>query len=354
MRYFSAMRCALRAAWVALLVPVLAVMLWVGMSVSMAASAHASGAHASAASSVEFTRWLEETKVQARAEGIPQAVIDRALRDIAPIEEVVALDRKQPEKTRSFTQYLALTLPQSRVNTARRLAAEHATALARAEARYGVPRAVIVALWGKESDFGRQMGDFSVVESLATLAFEGRRRELFQSELLHALHILAEEHISFEEMLGSWAGAMGQCQFMPSSFRQFAVDADGDGKRDIWSSEADIFASIANYLSSSGWNKELPVALEVELPENFTTEEADIKTTRPVSAWQARGVRLSGGGALPAPNAAAGDWQASVIYPGKPGEGAYLVSDNFKVLLKWNRSRYFATAISILADRIDE
>lgn len=239
-----------------------------------------------------FGLWLEGVKREAAAQGIRPEVVDAALMDAQPIPRIIALDRKQPESTLTLEEYLRKVLPRARIEKARRLYRENLPLLREVSAKYNVQPQYIVALWGVESSFGESMGSFETVHALATLAYDGRRSDYFRKELLNALTILNEGHIRVEDMQGSWAGAMGQCQFMPTSFLRYAVDGNGDGKKDIWSTRPDVFASIANYLHSEGWDGS--------------------------KGW------------------------GSKKHP----------RDNFNVLLKWNRSRYFATAVSQLADAI--
>lgn len=297
-----------------------------------------------------FAEWLSAFKEEARQSGISNEIFDDAFANVEPLERVLELDRKQPESTLTFERYLANALPPVRIERANEKMSEHGPLLREIGEKYGVPPRYIVALWGMETDFGDNTGSFSVIESLATLAYDGRRSDFFRKELLNALRILQEGHITASAMDGSWAGAMGQCQFMPSSFLNFAEDHDGDGRRDIWQTQEDVFASIANYLSKSGWNAEEGWGREVDLPAGFDTSLADIAQARPLAEWRRLGVRKPGGGDLPG-----GDRQASLIFPSdRERQQAYLVYSNYKVLLKWNRSRYFATAVGMLADQIGE
>ena len=205
----------------------------------------------------------------------------------------------------------------------------------------------IVAFWGIETDFGRITGGFKVVPALATLAFDGRRGAFFRKELLHALRIIEEGHISAKQMTGSWACAMGQPQFMPSSFNGYAVDHDGDGRKDIWTTRDDVFASAANYLSRYGWRGDERWGREVRLPEGFDASLQGLKVKKPIADWAALGVTLRGGAPLPGKTLL-----ASLILPGGKGGPAYLVYNNYRVILKWNRSHYFAIAVGHLADKI--
>lgn len=201
-----------------------------------------------------FRQWLADFKQEAAGKGISEATLNQAFARVEPLPEIIALDRRQPESTMTMEQYLAKVVSDQRIENGRAKLAEHRALLDEIGGKYGVPPRYIVALWGVETSYGENTGNYGVVESLATLAYDGRRSAFFRGELLNALTIIDQDHIAAESMYGSWAGAMGQCQFMPSSFLNFAVDHDGDGRRDIWFSNGDVFASIANYLESSGWD----------------------------------------------------------------------------------------------------
>ncbi len=291
--------------------------------------------------------WLEALRADALKRGIGAATLDDALRDIKPIARVIELDRRQPEGRMTFAEYLKLVVPQSRVQRGRNLLAQHKALLDEVSAKYGVPASVIVALWGVESDYGRRTGGFPVIGALATLAYDGRRGTYFRRELLNALQILSEGHIAPAQMTGSWAGAMGQSQFMPSSFLSRAVDHDGDGRRDIWTTHADVFASAANYLKRAGWRQGQLWGRRVSLPPNFDTSLIDLKVVKSLAAWQSLGVRNAKGQALPKVSVS-----ASIVAPDGPEGPTFLAYHNFRVFLKWNRSTYCATAVGLLSDRI--
>lgn len=292
----------------------------------------------------EFDVWLTGLREEALEQGIRPELLDRALAEVAPMPRVIELDRNQPEFTKTFQQYLELVVPPARVARGRRLLTQHRALLDDIYARYGVQPRFLVAFWGIETNFGETLGGFKVIPALVTLAHDGRRSAYFRGELLDALHILNENHIAPEQMMGSWAGAMGQCQFMPSSFRLYAVDHDGDGRRDIWGNRADVFASAANYLAKSGWQGDRIWGRAVKLPADFAVPEGRLH----LSEWQARGVRRADGRDLPQ----APDLMAKLILPGTGHDPAYLVYDNFEAILKWNRSTYFALAVGILSDRL--
>ena len=295
--------------------------------------------------STPFSDWVAGLRSEATAAGISAHTFDAAFTGVEPIARIIELDRSQPESRLTAAEYLERVVSPERVAAARERLDAHANLLAAVAARHGVQPRFIVALWGIETDFGRFTGGFGVIEALATLAYDGRRSDFFRAELLDALRILEEGHIEVASMRGSWAGAMGQSQFMPSSFVRYAVDYDGDGRRDIWNTLPDIFASIANYLARAGWRDDQTWGRPVRLPDGFEPALLDLEVVRTIGEWQALGVRLPGGGALPARQL-----PASIVRPDGPGTQAYMVYDNFRTTMKWNRSTYFALAVGALAD----
>jgi len=301
----------------------------------------------SAASEKNFMTWLEGVRREAAARGIRAQTLDAALSGVTPIPRVIELDRRQPEFTLTFRQYLERVAPESRIRQGRRLLAENRALLSTIGDTYRVQPRFLVALWGIESDFGRVTGGFKVLEALATLAHDGRRSAYFRRELLNALQIIDQGHVSPESMMGSWAGAMGQCQFMPSSFLAFAVDHNGDGRRDIWTTRSDIFASAANYLARSGWRDDRTWGREIRLPDSFDRSLLGLATTKPLPEWHALGVRRVDGSDLPKQPV-----MASVIEAEAHRPPAYLVYQNYRTILKWNRSTFFGLAVGLLADGI--
>jgi peptidoglycan lytic transglycosylase B len=307
---------------------------------------------APAAASTDFASWLDGVRTEARERGLKPATI-AALDAVTPIPRVVELDRKQPEFTLTFAEYLKRVVPRRRIDKGRALLARHRALLTRIAAKYRVQPRFIVALWGIETDFGRLTGGFSVIQALATLAYDGRRSAYFRKELFNALTIVDQGHIAARQMTGSWAGAMGQNQFMPSSFLRYAVDDDGDGRRNIWTSQADVFASTANYLKRVGWRDDQTWGRPVRLPPGFDAGLIGLKTTKRLSQWQALGVRRADGRDLPRR-----DLSASVMVPGakragfSPSLPAFVVYGNYRAILKWNRSHFFAVAVGRLADGI--
>ncbi len=300
------------------------------------------------ANDLDFATWLKALRAEALAKGISRATVNRALINIQPIPHVIELDRKQPEFTLTFEEYVDRVVPDARVEKGRAMGEEHRQLLDRIAATYGVQPPFVLALWGIESDFGRITGDYPVVTALATLAYDGRRGSYFRGELLAALRIVDHGYIDLPVMTGSWAGAMGQAQFMPSSYLRYAVDYYGTGHRDIWHSTPDVLASIANYLAQVGWTPNQSWGMEVRLPTGFDHRLVDLDEKKPLQDWAALGVRRVDGGPLPRDG-----FMASLVEPDGPGMGpAFAVYDNYRAILKWNRSTFFATAAGLLADRI--
>lgn len=295
-----------------------------------------------------FGSWMAGLYEEAWKSGISRAVLDQALADIKPISRVIELDRKQPEGRLTFAQYKNRVISQDRINKGRALYREHRFLLDEVSARYGVPPQYIVALWGIETSYGQNTGGFGVIPALATLAYDGRRSAFFRAELLNALKILDEGHISLDKMKGSWAGAMGQNQFMPSSFKTFAVDGNGDGRRDIWTSLPDVFSSTANYLRKSGWKEDERWGRVVRLPAGFSEDLIGLDVKKTLAAWSGMGITLPNGGALPVVTG----MMASVVAPDGLEGPTFLVYDNYRVIMRWNKSTYFATSVGLLADSI--
>ena len=295
-----------------------------------------------------FDAWLQDFRSEALAARISSATLDAALAGLAPLEPVIARDREQPEFTLDFRSYLTRVASQSRIEEGQRMLAEHGQLVRAVGSRYGMPPSLLVAVWGIESNYGRTQGEFPVVQALATLAYDGRRGAMFRRELLNALRIVDQGHVELDAMRGSWAGAMGQLQFMPSTFITYAKDGDGDGRKNIWGSAADALESAASFMSS-GWRAGTRWGRQVRVPDRFDMSLAGLEKTRTLAQWQALGVRLPGGEALPRENL-----RASVILPENgTREPAFLVYHNYRALLRWNRSHFFALAVGHLADRID-
>ena len=296
-----------------------------------------------------FDNWVKAFKGEAIELGISPTLLEQAFEDVAPLSRVLELDRKQPESTMTFVEYRKSIVSQRRIQRGREMMAEHRDLLGEIGEQYGVQPRFIVALWGIETFYGKNSGSYRIIDALATLAFDGRRSQYFRTELLNAFRILQDGHTTLDSMKSSWAGAMGQCQFMPSSFLRLAVDYDGDGRKDIWSTPADVFASAANYLSQSGWRGNQIWGRQAHLPEGFNIKQASLKIKKPLQHWQNIGVRKSDGNNLPLASL-----KASIVLPDGKSGPAYLVYDNYRVIMKWNRSTYFATSVGLLADTLAE
>lgn len=296
----------------------------------------------------DFESWLKDFKKDAIEQGISESVVNEAMDGITPVARIIELDRKQPEGTMTFAQYQKRVINDARVAQGRRLYEQHRALLDAKAKEYGVPAPYIVALWGIETSYGNNTGGFSVPQALATLAHDGRRSEFFRGELINALKIIDGGHIAHDKMKGSWAGAMGQNQFMPSSFHAFAVDGNGDGRRDIWTTLDDVFASTANYLSKSGWREDERWGRRVRLPHSFDASLIDLDVNRDLDTWKDMGVTLPGGEPIPV----VAGMSASLVAPDGVSGPVFLVYNNYRVIMKWNRSTYFATSVGLLADQI--
>jgi membrane-bound lytic murein transglycosylase B len=297
-------------------------------------------------------------RVDALARGITPDTVHRALHNLQPNPTVIERDRTQTEIVLTVDQYVQRRLTRPLVRTAQQMAAKHQRLLERVGKSYGVSPRVIVSIWGLESNFGRFSGVRPTIQALATLAWEGRRGAFFRGELLDALEIVDRGYIGLDQLRGSWAGAMGQPQFMPSSYMKFAQDFDGDGDRDIWRSQADIFASVANYLKAHGWSADTTWGREVRLPPSgidalrdevgLRTQgcraEREMTNELPLAKWQALGVRTTTGGALPS-----ADFDASLIHT---GSRAFLVYGNYEAILQYNCAHSYALAVALLSNQL--
>jgi len=295
-----------------------------------------------------FEEWLAELKADAKRRGVSDETLAEAFDGVAPLPKVLEYDRSQPEFTRTFWQYLDRAVTETRIERGRALLREHAGLLGRMERKYGVQPRFLVSFWGLETNFGDYTGGFPVIDAVTTLAHDRRRADFFRSELLHALSILEAGHIAKPQMKGSWAGAMGQLQFMPSTFTGHAIDADGDGRKDIWGSLPDVFGSAANYLSNVGWRGDETWGREVRLPAGFDLELASSSIRKSLQDWQDLGVRRIGGADLPI----VAGMEASLLLPAGVNGPAFLVYENYRNILVWNRSAYYAIAVGHLADRL--
>ena len=297
--------------------------------------------------SVPFDRFLAGFRTEARQAGITDATLSRALDGLAPIPRVIELDRRQAETALSWEEYRSRIVSATRIENGRRLYAENRDLLARIGERYSVSPRVVVAIWGMETNYGTNTGGFDVIAALATLAWDGRRASYFRNELMAALRILDGGHISRDRMRGSWAGAMGQPQFMPSNFARLAVDFDGDGRRDIWDNRADALASIAHYFSRSGWRAGEPWGFEVTPPAGFERGGIDSDSRRPLRDWSRLGFRRVGGGALPS-----SEVEAGLVVPVRSSGALFLGCRNFAAIRRYNSPVNYALAVGLLSDAV--
>lgn len=295
----------------------------------------------------DFSECKARISQRAAEDNLPQWIVQDVVADLDIQPRVIELDRSQPEFTQSFGDYLNRRVTTYRVMQGRLLLAQHRSLLEDLTEKYGIPGRYLVAFWGLETNFGGYLGNMSTLNSLATLACDQRRSEFFTDELIHAFHILNDNGFSPEDMHGSWAGAMGHTQFMPSSYRRYAVDGDGDGKIDLWNSIPDALTSAANFLQSLGWNREERWGREVQLTDNFPYEEAGRSNRKTLNEWRALGVTQTDGTDLPEL-----DMQAAVLVPEGHTGPAFLIYDNFDVIMRWNRSESYALSVGYLADRI--
>ncbi len=302
--------------------------------------------HAYAEAPQSWSNFIADVRKEALAQGISPEVFDTAFANIhEPSRKVKGLARSQPEHRLTYQKYLRSRVDAYRITVGRREYKRNQAIADEIGEKYGVDPCFIMSFWGMETSYGGYMGNFPVIQSLATLAYDSNRRDFFRKELFLALHILNEGHVSLADFKGEWAGASGQPQFLPSSWVKYAVDYDGDGHKDIWKSKPDVFASIANYMKINGWQKGQPWAVYVKLPAHFDASLEGKSIVKSVSEWQALGVRTEDGHDLPYPNL-----QASIVQPN--GGPVFLAYPNYKMILRYNNSIYYAGAIGYLADKI--
>ena len=315
-----------------------------------AAGGVAQASDTAAASELEagFATYVEQIKQEALAAGYKEETLTTAFENVTFYQRSVKADRNQPEFKLTLDTYLPRAVPEWKAKKAVEMYQQHRELLENIGKEYGVQPRFIVALWGIETNFGAFTGGMDVISALTTMAYEGRREEFFKKELWHALTIVEEGHIPIEQMKGSWAGAMGQAQFMPSSFMAYAVDYDGDGRKDIWGSQGDVFASAANYLKSVGWRDDVTWGRQVQLPPDFDGAQASLTIKKPLAEWQALGVRSYDGTDLPKRD----DIVASIVIPDDQEGRVFLAYSNYDALMRWNRSHYFVAAVGYLSDRI--
>ena len=295
----------------------------------------------------DFAVWLEQFRQEALAKGISQASLDAALGEARLLPEVLERDQRQPEFFDTFLNYLDKRVSPLRLEQGQAALIEHQALLDEIQARYGVPASVLVAFWGLETNYGGYLGNHPVPLALATLAFDPRRGAFFRGELLQALRIIDAGHVAAADMKGSWAGAMGQVQFMPSTYLRYAVDGDGDGRKDLWASLPDALNSAAHFLSELGWRPGERWGREVLLPESFDWDLARPGVKKRVDEWAALGVLRADGDTLPD-----SDMQGAIVLPQGHAGPAFLVYRNFEVMMAWNRSINYALAVGHLSDRL--
>jgi lytic murein transglycosylase len=294
-----------------------------------------------------YEAWLADFRSRARARGITPATLDAAFRGTGFLPGVIERDRNQAEFKRSLEDYLALVAPEEKIAYGRRAVARQAATLEAVSRRYGVPASILGAVWGVESYFGTRRGTIPVISATSTLAFEGRRGRFFEANLLEALRIVQRGDTTPGRLVGSWAGAMGHTQLIPTSYALYAVDFDGDGRRNVWSDDpTDALASTGKFLGDSGWRAGMPWGVEVLVPDGFDLRGAGRGARRSTAAWRGLGIRAARGGALPDLG------EAALLAPMGPGRPAFLVSRNFDVLLRYNPSENYGLGVGILSDRL--
>ena len=306
----------------------------------------AAAATGQAAAAENFADFVAGVKAEARRAGIRDATLASAFAGVEPNQRVIENDRTQPEFTLTWSDYKARVLPPARLQAARENYAREQPLLKQINARYGVDPFIMIGIWGIESGFGANKGNYRLVEALATLAWEGRRAPYFRKELLNALRILNAGDVTPVRLTGGWAGAMGQPQFMPSSYLSYAVDFDGDGRRDIWDSKPDVFGSMANYLARNGWRRDEPWGQPIRLPAGFDASRAGRDGQQPLAAWMSQGVRRADGSRF-----SRSDIMGAVVIPsGAPPGEAYMAYANFYALRRYNPSDFYALAVGLLGD----
>ena len=320
-------------------------------------------AHATSPSLEDFGAFLDELKREAIEErGISPAIVQEGLGGIKPLEKVLKRDRSQAEFKLTLDTYSQRVITSTNVQAGKRLMNVHKTTLDQVAARYGVQPRFIVAIWGIETRFGAITGSENVMPGLVTLAYDRRRSSFFREQVFSALEMADRGYITLDRMKGSWAGAMGQPQFMPSSYMAYAQDFDGDGRRDIWENEGDVFASIANYLAEHGWNDSLTWGRQVRLPDGFDATLASLayqgesgcsaersrSIRKPLSEWQALGVRRADGRDLPA-----AEIEGAIVQPDGPQGPSFMVYANYRSILRYNCAHLYALTVGMLADQLD-
>jgi membrane-bound lytic murein transglycosylase B len=306
----------------------------------------------SQAADMTYVDWLIAFKKEAHSQGISDGTLESVFANPQPISQVIKLDRSQPEFVQTFGSYLDRRVTPKQISGGQEMLAKNIALLRALEQQFGVSKYILTAFWGMETSYGANKGDFSVPQVLATLAYDGRRPDFFRSQLMDSLRIIDAGHVTAANMQGSWAGAMGHMQFMPSTFNAYGLDGDDDGRVDVWNSLPDVMNSAAYYLKSVGWREGEPIAIEVELPKNFNWEEAQLLHRIPVSEWVAMGVKPAGGSVFPTDQTGVAQRSSAIVLPQGWQGPAFMVFDNFYVIMQWNRSVSYALAVVHLADRI--
>jgi membrane-bound lytic murein transglycosylase B len=289
--------------------------------------------------------FIKEIRAEAIGQGIKPKILDLAFKGIKqPNRKVIKFDRTQPETRLTFLKYRNTRASAFRIKIGIGKLKKYHDIISHISEKYGVSECFIVSLWGLETAYGNFMGSFPVIHSLATLAFDNRRSKFFRKQLFYALHILNDGHVALKDFKGEWAGASGHPQFLPSSWHHYAVDHDNDGRKDIWRTLPDAFASIANYLKENGWKTNQPWAIRVTLPPDFNIKNMGRKIKKSVTEWENLGVK-SADDELPTEN-----YQASIVEP--YGGPTYMIFNNFNVIMRWNRSIYYAGTVGYMAEQV--
>ncbi|WP_286232665.1 lytic murein transglycosylase [Thalassotalea sediminis] len=312
----------------------------IGLSASLAIF------HSTASEMETFEQCQQRFSTQASQQGYSER-IQQVIQSLSPVERVIKLDKSQPEFAQSFAQYVDKRVSQYHIKHGRKMLKEHANLLARLQKKYGIAPQYLVSFWGLETVFGRHKGKMSILNSIATLACDKRRKQYFTSELFNLFTLLDKNTVAVEQLSGSWAGAMGHMQFMPSAMLKYAIDGDDDGKIDVWQSEADALTSAANYLSKIGWQPSVRWGREVLLPDNFDFSRFNFDTQYPLSKFAEAGVKQANGHSLPKASI-----KAELVLPNGHKGHAFLVYRNFDIIMKWNLSKNYALSVGILADKL--
>jgi peptidoglycan lytic transglycosylase B len=301
----------------------------------------------SASANEHFSSCTAALADRAKQEGVSQQIIDEIFPHLVHQDRVIELDRSQPEFVQTFPGYFSKRVTDWRTEKGKAMYAKHEKLLHKLSDKYGVPPHYLLAFWGLETNFGSYKGKMPVLDSLATLACDKRRSKYFTQEFLVAVKLMQREKLKKDNMVGSWAGAMGHTQFMPSAYTHYAIDGDGDGQVNLWESEEDALSSAANFLASLGWERSFRWGREVKLPEGFNYQESGYKNRKPLSEWHEQGVKKADGSPL-----GEGETTAYVIVPAGHNGPAFIAYKNFRVIMRWNNSDFYAIAVGVLADRI--